>query len=58
MTYNLTINTLEYGVISDNISLYYQSNNNNFNNIIINKEIIIIGGHVNPSPADQIKTIT
>ena len=48
---NLTINTIEYGTISDNISLYYQSNDNNFNNTIINKEIIIIGGYVNSQPA-------
>lgn len=48
---NLTINTIEYGNISDNISLYYQSNDNNFNNIITNKEIIIIGGYVNSQPA-------
>ena len=48
---NLTINTIEYGNISDNISLYYQSNDNNFNNYISNKEIIIIGGYVNSQPA-------
>ena len=50
---NFTINTIESGIVSDNISIYYKDHQetNSFNNYAQNKEIIVIGGYVNPSPA-------
>ena len=50
---NFTINTIESGIVSDNISIYYKDyqETNSFNNYAQNKEIIVIGGYVNPSPA-------
>lgn len=48
---NFQINSIESGIISDNISSYYQSNDISFNNYLQNKDITIIGGYVNPASA-------